>query len=192
VRRIIRFVTLVLALTACATHLGSSSGDVSPTPRVASASAKANVPPSDPSASEPTAVDAALPAELDGVELHTFAVGEDILARLAAALGVAPDELETAFASDHGARFLQMYAIRLSEATADALADAWGAVAYPADATDVTVADETLDGRTITVVDSPSTRSRLGTFYLDRRGDTLIVVQAFDFSVAVEALASLP
>ncbi len=47
-------------------------------------------------------------------------------------------------------------------------------------------------GAPITVVDSPSTRSRLGTFYLDRRGDTLIVVQAFDLSVAVEALSSIP
>ena len=47
-------------------------------------------------------------------------------------------------------------------------------------------------GAPITVVDSPSTRSRLGTFYLDRREDTLIVVQAFDFNVAVEALSSIP
>jgi hypothetical protein len=191
VRRIIRFVTLALALTACATPPGSSPEDVSPTPPVAPASAKANVTPSDPSASEASALDAALPAELDGVELHTFAVGEDILARLAAALDVGPDELERAFASDHGARFLQMYAIRLPGTSADALADGWAVVAYPPDTGDVTVADETLDGRTITVVDSPGTRSRLGTFYLDRRGDTLIVVQAFDFSVAVEALASL-
>jgi hypothetical protein len=37
-----------------------------------------------------------------------------------------------------------------------------------------------------------TTKPRLGTFYLDRRGDTLIVVQAFDFSVAVEALSSIP
>jgi DNA-binding beta-propeller fold protein YncE len=84
-----------------------------------------------------------------------------------------------------------MYAVRLRGATADALADGWRVVAYPPDADDVTVADETIDSRTITVVDSASTRSRLGTFYLGPRGDTLIVVQAFDFSVAVEALASL-
>ncbi len=126
------------------------------------------------------------------MELHTFAVGEDILARLAAELGVDPDELETAFASDHGARFLQMYAIRLQGTTAAELAEGWGQVAYPPDADDVAIADETIDGEPITVVDSPSTRSRLGTFYLDRRGQTLIVVQAFDFSVAVEALASIP
>jgi hypothetical protein len=155
------------------------------------ASAIGGVPSAEPSTDAVTPLEALLPTELEGVELHTFAVGEDILARLATTLDVIPEELETAFASDHGARFLQMYAVRLRGATADALADGWRVVAYPPDADDVTVGDETIDGRTITVVDSASTRSRLGTFYLGPRGDTLIVVQAFDFSVAVEALASL-
>ena len=85
-----------------------------------------------------------------------------------------------------------MYAIRLPGKTADELAEGWSLVAYPPETDDVAVADETIDGTPITVVDSPSTRSRLGTFYLDRRGDTLIVVQAFDLSVAVEALSSIP
>ena len=193
VRRIVAVLALTLPLTACAAPAGQSSliPSRSPLPSV-TASANEDVAPSEPSVTEPTALEAVLPRELDGVELHTFAVGEDILARLAAGLGVTPDELETAFASDHGARFLQMYAIRLRGATADALADGWSAAAYPPDTSDVTVADETVDGRTITVVDSPSARSLLGTFYLDPRGDTLVVVQAFDFTVAVEGLASLP
>ena len=156
------------------------------------ASAAESVPSAEPSTGEIASVEAVLPRELDGVDLHTFAVGEDILARLASRFGVVPDELETAFASDHGARFLQMYAIRLPGKTADELAEGWSLVAYAPEADDVAIAGETIDGSPITVVDSPSTRSRLGTFYLDRRGDTLIVVQAFDFNVAVEALSSIP
>ena len=156
------------------------------------ASAAESVPSAEPSTGEIASLEAVLPRELHGVDLHTFAVGEDILARLASRFGVVPDDLETAFASDHGARFLQMYAIRLPGKTADELAEGWSLVAYPPEADDVAIAGETIDGRPITVVDSPSTRSRLGTFYLDRQGDTLIVVQAFDLSVAVEALSSIP
>lgn len=155
-------------------------------------SATASVPSAVPSNGEIVPIEAVLPRELDGVELHTFVVGEDILARLASRFGVVPDDLETAFASDHGARFLQMYAIRLAGKTADELTEGWSRVAYPPEADDVAIAGETIDGAPITVVDSPSTRSRLGTFYLDRRGDTLIVVQAFDFGVVVEALSSIP
>ncbi len=185
--------TVTLGLAACAATPGSSSrtASESPSPSV-SASATASVPSAEPSASEVTPIGAVLPSEIGGVELHTFPVGEDILARLAARLSVATDELEAAFASDHGARFVQMYAVRLPGTTADALADAWGAVAYPPDVADVGIAEETMNGRPIIVVDSPSTASRLGTFYLDRRGETLIVVQAFDLDVAVAALASMP
>jgi hypothetical protein len=132
------------------------------------------------------------PSELGGVDLHTFAVGQDILARLASRQGVATDELEAAFASNHGARFVQMYAVRLRGTTAAALVDAWGAVAYPPEVDDVGITRETMNGRPLTVVHSPSTAARLGTFYLDRRGETLIVVQAFALDVALEALASIP
>jgi len=192
VRRFVGGLTLTVALTGCAEPPGQSSSipSRSPVPSVA-ASAAELVPSTEPSTTDATALEAALPRELDGVELHTFAVGEDILARLAIKFGVTPDELETAFASEHGARFLQMYAIRLSGKTADELAEGWSLVAYPPEVDDVAIAGETIDGAPITVVDSPSTRSRLGTFYLDRRGDTLIVVQTFEFADAVEALASI-
>ena len=150
------------------------------------------VPSAEPSTTDATALEAALPRELDGLELHTFPVGEDILARLAIKFGVAPDELETAFASEHGARFLQMYAIRLSGKTANELAEGWSLGLVSPEVDDVAIAGETIDAAPITVVDSPSTRSRLGTFYLDRHEDTLIVVQAFEFTDAVEALAAIP
>jgi hypothetical protein len=193
VRRIVGILVLAFALMGCAATPGGSFPIASRSPSPSAVpSAVEGAPSAESSTADVAPIEALLPRELDGVQLHTFAVGEDILARLSINLGVTPDELETAFASDHGARFLQMYAIRLRGTTADALADGWSAVAYPPDTSDVAVADEEVDGRTITVVDSPSTRSRLGTFYLDRRGDALIVVQAFDFNVAVKALASLP
>ena len=135
---------------------------------------------------------AQLPSQLGGVELHTFAVGQDILDRLATHLGVEPEEVEAAYASEHGARFFQMYAIRLARSPASSLATAWAAVAYPPDVTDVSVAEETLDGRVVTVVNAPSAAARLGTFYLLPRDETLLVVQAFDRETAGEALSALP
>ena len=132
------------------------------------------------------------PASWAEVELHTFAVGQDILERLAAELGVAPEEIEAAYASEHGARFFQMYAIRLAGSPASSLATAWAAVAYPPDVSDVSVTEETIDGMAVTVVHAPSAAARLGTFYLLPRGETLLVVQAFDIETAEEALAALP
>jgi len=133
-----------------------------------------------------------LPTELGGVELHTFAIGEEILARLAERLGVTIDELETAFASEHGARFMQIYALRLPGTDASALATGWAAIAYPPEVPDVAVSEETIDGRAVTVVHSPSASPRLGTFYLYGSGPTLFVVQALERDVAMEALGSLP
>jgi hypothetical protein len=195
VRRVVAVLALTLALTGCAATSDGGSRIASPSPSPSpsvSASAVEASPSAESSATDVAPIEAVLPRELDGVQLHTFAVGEDILARLASRLGVTPDELETAFASEHGARFLQMYAIRLPGMTGAELAEGWSLVAYPPDTADVAIAGETIGDRPITVVDSPSTRSRLGTFFLDRRGDTLIVVQAFDFGDAVEALASVP
>lgn len=51
---------------------------------------------------------------------------------------------------------------------------------------------ETIGDRTVTVVHSPSTAARLGTYYVYSSDDTLLVVQAFDPDVAAEALAALP
>jgi hypothetical protein len=184
---------LALTLAACAAPPPalpeSQPATTMPSPR---ASESDSVESSEATASQPPSLQTLLPAELDGVELHTFAVGEDILARLAADIGVSPDQLMTAFASDHGSRFVQIYAIRLPGAPASALAAAWTAVAYPPDVSDVAVRDETIDGRPITVVHSPSASPRLGTFNLDSRGDALIVVQALDSDVASEVLASVP
>lgn len=194
VRRFLGFVGLTLAMSGCAGPPASTSLLASPSPTVSTSEVGA-VASAEPSASQLTPLAEVLPTELHGLALHTFAVGEDILARLAIELGVEPDDLETAFASEHGALFLQMYAIRLRGTTAAELAEGWSLVAYPPDVVDVAIAGETIDGTAITVVNSPSTASRLGTFYLDylsAPGETLIVVQAFDFSVAVEALASVP
>jgi hypothetical protein len=135
---------------------------------------------------------AQLPSQLGEVELHTFAVGQDILDRLAATLGVARAEVEAAYASEHGARFFQTYAIRLAGSPASSLATAWAAVAYPPDVTDVSVTEEAIGGSAVTVVHSPSAASRLGTFYLLPRDETLIVVQAPERVIAEEALAALP
>jgi hypothetical protein len=41
-------------------------------------------------------------------------------------------------------------------------------------------------------VDSPSARSRLGTFWLAWRAETLVVIQALERADAEEALAALP
>lgn len=133
-----------------------------------------------------------LPKVLGGVELHTFAVGQDILLRLAGHMAVDAADFEIAYASEHGSRFLQIYALRLTGTDGAAMSTAWADVAYPSDVSEVAVSEEEIDGRRITVVDAPSARARLGTFYLHARDETLFVVQAFDREVATEALAALP
>jgi hypothetical protein len=147
---------------------------------------------STPTADESTPIETNLPTELGGVELHSFAVGQDILLRLADRLAVDATAFEAAYASEHGARFLQMYALRLPGTDGAALRTAWAEVAYPPDVTDVVVSEDDIEGRLVTVVDAPSARSRLGTFYLHSLDDTLFVVQAFDRGVATEALSALP
>ena len=137
-------------------------------------------------------LDTMLPIELGGVELHTFAVGEDTLGRLAAHLKIGVEELETRFASDHGARFLQMYALRAPGVSGSRLVEAWTAVAYPPDVPDATISEESVAGRFVTMVSAPSAASRLGTYYVYDSNDALIVVQAFDLEVAAEALGVLP
>lgn len=142
-------------------------------------------------AGEPASIGSALPVELSGVELHTFAVGEDVLLRLAEELGVAISDLEVAFASDHGARFVQMYALRLRGTDTGQLAATWAAVAFPPDITEVSVSESTVADRMVTVVESAGLPS-VGTYYLDPRDDILIVVQAFDVETATDALAAVP
>jgi hypothetical protein len=141
---------------------------------------------------EPTSLQSLLPSRLGDVELHTFAVGQDILERLATELGVPTEQLETAYASEHGARFLQMYAVRRVGTPARSLATGWEAAAYPPDVEDVVVSDQRIGGRPVTVVHAPSAAARLGTFYVLAQDETLFVVQALDSEVAAEAIASLP
>ena len=137
-------------------------------------------------------IHAVLPERLGDVELHTFEVGGDILARLAETLDVEREQLETAFASEHGARFIQMTAIRLPMVAAVTLQEAWETSAYPPDTNDVTVLPATIGGHNVSVVDAASANARLGTFYTLTRGDALVVVQTFDPRAAEEALAALP
>lgn len=133
-----------------------------------------------------------LPSTLGGVELHTFAVGQDIVERLAARLAVGTDQLEVRYASEHGARFLQMYALRVPGATGAQLVEEWVAVAYPPDVTDAASTQQSVAGKTVTFVSAPSAASRIGSFHVYSSGDTLLAVQAFDTEVAEEALAALP
>ena len=133
-----------------------------------------------------------LPTRLGDVELHRFPTGQDILARMADRLGIGPDEFEAAYASEHGARFLQMVALRLGGTDADALAEAWAEDAYPPEVTDVSITETEIGANTITVVEAPSAQSRIGTYYLHPVDDTLFVVQAFDRDDAEEALGTLP
>lgn len=133
-----------------------------------------------------------LPAVLGGVELHTFAVGQDILERLAARLGVGIDRFEVRYSSEHGARFLQMYALRVPGTTGAQLVEAWVAVAYPPDVEDAASSEQSLAGKTVTLVSAASAAARIGTFHIYSDGDTLLAVQTFDVRVAEEALAALP
>ena len=133
-----------------------------------------------------------LPTSLNGVDLHTFAVGGDILERLAAALGVPPTAVEAAYASEHGARFFQTYALRVAGVDSQQLLDAFSASAYDPTEGDVTRDEATVGGRPVTVVTQASTAARLGTFYAYLVDDVLLVVQSFDPVVAEEVIAALP
>lgn len=133
-----------------------------------------------------------LPTSLNGVELHSFAVGGDILKRLAAALGVPPTAVEAAYASEHGARFFQSYALRVAGVDGQHLLDAFSASAYDPTEGDVTRDEATVGGRPVTVVTQASTAARLGTFYAYLVDDVLLVVQSFDPVVADEVIAALP
>ena len=192
-----RSVSLVLALllAACAETPPSPTPEAPPTSEIAtprSTAPQRTIAPPTRALETPPPIDSILPRTLGGVELHTFAVGQDILERLAARLAVDIERFEVRFASEHGARFLQMYALRLSGTSGAQLVDAWVAVAYPPDVEDATSEEQSMGGTTVVVVSAPSAESRIGTFHVYSSGDTLIAVQAFDQDVAAEALAALP
>lgn len=133
-----------------------------------------------------------LPTSLDGVELHTFPVGGDLIDRLASTLGVELSAIEAAYASEHGARFFQTYALRVSGIDGPRLLEAFAASAYDPEEGEVTLAAANVGGRSVTVVTQSSTAARLGTFYAYVADDALLVVQSFDPLVADEVIAALP
>ena len=189
-------VIVMLLLVACARPAGSSlptaTTSLTPAPEVTSRSLPSGSEPtasaSQP-ASSPSPIGAYLPSELEGVELHTFAVAVDVTARLGQAVGV---PLELSYASEHGARFIQAIAIRAPETGADALASLFPAAAFPPDGSRAEVTSTELADEPVTAVADPATTARLGTYYLLTRDDVLIVVEAFRPEDAADMVAALP
>jgi len=131
-----------------------------------------------------------LPVRIGTTVLHTFPLGQDWPARLANQLGVSRSSLDVAYASDHGAAFVQMYAIRSTGLDTPRLLTALAAVAYPKGKADVR--SKTIAEREVTVINQPETANRLGTFYAFGIGDMLIVAEAFAEPVVERAFRSLP
>jgi hypothetical protein len=184
------------SLAACAS-VGSASGSAGETAQVTEPSATAVASGREspvPSATKDTRpLQGLLPSDFGGAEAHTFAVGQDMLSQLADELSVAPAELEVAFASDHGTAFVQMYALRSAGHEADELMAALPAAAYPgAPPGSVTVSQERLAGRTVTVISDPAEAARIGTFYCLADGEVLLVAQVLDEAVAEAAFEELP
>ena len=133
-----------------------------------------------------------LPTSLNGVELHTFPVGGDLIDRLASTLGIESGAIEAAYASEHGARFFQAYALRVAGVDGRRLLDAFATSAYDPAEGEVTRDEATVGGRSVIVVTQPTTAARLGTFYAYRMDNVVVAVQAFDPVVAEEVIAAMP
>jgi hypothetical protein len=134
-----------------------------------------------------------LPADFRGTEAHTFPVGQDMLARLAAAVGIRRRALEAAYASDHGPAFVQTYALRAASHDPQELLDALPQAAYPnAPAGSITVEPGQLGDRSVTVISEPNEAATIGSFYALIDGGTLIVAQALAEPVAAAAFDELP
>ena len=186
---------MAMVVAACSAQAEPSPTDAArratEQPASTSATRQPTTPPSATVEGTRPPLDAMLPTELGGVELHTFAVGQDSLQRLASQVALDLADLDVRYASEHGARFLQMYAIRAPGVGGPELVDAWAAVAYPADITDVAHSEQVIGTTTVRVSHAPSAAARLGTYYAFSLDDTLLVVQAFDPAVAAEAVAAL-
>ncbi|HYM52528.1 MAG TPA: hypothetical protein VEW45_03470 [Candidatus Dormibacteraeota bacterium] len=185
--------TLALALAGCGDATRTDGSQALPT---ASVEARTAAPPGatvtgSPEIS-PIPVGLLLPTELGGVELHTFAVGQDSVARLLTELDAAPAELEIAYASEHGARFLQLYALRVRGVDGEALLNAFVAAAYDPAAGTIDRSDEEIADHSVTVINQPATAGRLGTFYAYTLGDALLVAQGFDRQTVEDGLGALP
>ena len=147
-----------------------------------------------PASPEGTAVPVAdlLPRELAGVELHTFATGQDSMARLLAGIGATSSEMEIAYAGDHGARFLQLYALRVWGVDGPTLVDAFATAAYDPAAGTVNRSQQEIGGKEVSVISQPASAERLGTFYAYALGDALLVAQTLDRPTAEECLTAMP
>lgn len=181
-------------LVACAGRVGTTGQ--SPTAVPPSATAVASVTPvASPLATatpDTRLLQGLLPSDFGGSEAHTFAVGEEMLARLTAELGLAPGDLEVAFASDHGTNFVQMYAVRAPGHSAGETLAALALVAYPDARETTTVTERRMGVRMVTIIGEPTEAESLGTLYCVADGQVLIVAQAFDKAVAEAAFDELP
>ena len=187
-------VTVAMMVAACSAQEPSptdAAGRATEQPVSTSAPRQPTITPSATVESTRQPLDAMLPTELGGVELHTFPVGQDSMQRLASRFGLDLADLDVRYASEHGARFLQMYAIRAPGISAPDLIEAWAAVAYPAEVTDAAHSQQVIGRTAVRVSHAPSAAARLGTYYAFSLDDTLLVVQAFEPAVAAEAVAAL-
>jgi len=187
-------IVLVLGLAGCSSPRVDDTA-LAPAATVRASPTASPSPPGSPPPSPSPVADVAelLPRELDGVALHTFAVARDLVGRLAAAVGVPVDELEMAYASEHGVRFIQMLAIRSPTVAPGEMLDALGEVAYPpGGAAQSEVGTDRLAGLDVVVVNDSELDVRFGTFYGLVRGGALIVVEAFERDAAEAALNALP
>lgn len=182
---------LAFLVSACAPQAATShaapSARVDPLPETPAATTSGAG-----SRSPPAPLSELLPRSLAGVELHTFAVGDDMLARLAATLGLEVSDIDVAYASEHGARFFQSYAVRAPGITGERLREAFVDSAYDSGEGAVTRSDEVIGGKPVTVVTRAPTAARLGAYYAYTAGDVLFAVQVLDPAVAEEVLAALP
>lgn len=116
-----------------------------------------------------------------------------MLARLVEEMEVGSAELEVAFASDHSAAFVQMYALRVAGHSADEILAALAPAAYPdASPESISVTQQTMGARTVTIIRQPDQAEQVGTFYCLADGQVLIVAQAFTEAVAAAAFEELP
>jgi hypothetical protein len=186
-------VVTAAAVAACSTSAtpGASAPTAPAVTATASPSATSASPTARPSVDERPLQDL-LPADFRGVEAHTFPVGQEMLGRLATAIGVRRRALQAAYASDHGPAFVQMFALRVEGHDPQELLDALPQAAYAGAPGSVTVGSGRLGGRAVTVISEPTAAGTIGSFYAFIDGGTLIVAQALAEPVAEAAFEELP
>lgn len=189
-------IVIAAALTACSSA-ATPSANAPTMPQETTAAPTSAATASASQTTEPTQdarpLQELLPTDFRGVEAHTFPVGQEMLARLATAIGVRRRALEAAYASDHGPAFVQMFALRAAGHDPHELLNALPQAAYPtAPAGAVTVEPGRLGDRQVTVISEPSEASTIGSFYAFVDGGTLIVAQALAEPVADAAFEELP